>query len=106
MPKFLFRVSLNADGVAGVLAEGGSAREKVVTSAIEGVGGTLEAFYFAFGGDDVVVIADLPDQETAAGLAMQIASSGRMAIATTVLLTPEQIDRAREVKSSWRPPGG
>ncbi len=106
MPKFLFQVSLNAEGVAGVLAEGGTARREVVNSAIESVGGSLEAFYFAFGDDDVIAIVDVPDQETAAGLAMQFSSSGRMAVATTVLLTPEQVDRARETKSSWRPPGG
>lgn len=106
MPKFLFRVSLNAEGVAGVVAEGGTARREVVKNAIESVGGTLEAFYFAFGADDVVVIVDVPDQETAAGLAMQFSSSGRMAVTTTVLLTPEQVDRARETQSSWRPPGG
>jgi uncharacterized protein with GYD domain len=106
MPKFLFRVSLNAEGVAGVLAEGGTARREVVKDAIESVGGTLEAFYFAFGADDVVAIVDVPDQETAAGLAMQFSSSDRMAVTTTVLLTPEQVDRARETKSSWRPPGG
>lgn len=39
MPKFLFRVSLNAEGVAGVLAEGGTARREVVKNAIESVGG-------------------------------------------------------------------
>lgn len=106
MPKFLFQVSLNAEGVAGVLAEGGTARREVVKDAVESVGGTLEAFYFAFGVDDVVVIIDVPDQETAAGLAMQVSASGRMSVATTVLLTPEQIDQARETQSSWRPPGG
>jgi len=37
---------------------------------------------------------------------MQFSSSGRMAVATTVLITPEQVDRARETQSSWRPPGG
>lgn len=106
MPKFLFQVSLNAEGLAGVLTEGGTARREVVENAIESVGGSLEAFYFAFGADDVVAIVDVPDQETAAGLAMQFSSSGRMAVETTVLLTPEQIDRAREIQSSWRPPGG
>ncbi len=106
MPKFLFQVSLNAEGVAGVLKEGGTARREVVENAIESVGGTLEAFYFAFGVDDVVAIVDVPDQETAAGLAMQFSSSDRMAVSTTVLLTPEQVDRARETQSSWRPPGG
>jgi uncharacterized protein with GYD domain len=105
MPKFLFRASLTADGVAGVLREGGTARQQVVEDAMKKLGGTLEAFYFAFGDDDVVIIADLPDVETAAGFALETSSSGRVAVATTVLLTAEQVDRASKKKSGWRAPG-
>jgi len=105
MPKFLFRASLSPEGVAGVLKEGGTAREEVLRAAIEQLGGTLEVFLFTFGDDDVVVIADLPDNETAAAFAMETSSSGRVAVSTTVLLTPAEIDRAREMKSGWRAPG-
>ena len=105
MPTYLFRASLSPEGVAGVLEEGGGARKQVVKDAIETLGGTLEAFYFAFGDDDVVVIADMPDNETAAGFAMETSSSGRVAVSTTVLLTPDDVDRAREKKSGWRAPG-
>ena len=105
MPKYLFRASLSAEGLAGVMAEGGTARRSVVQSAAEAMGGTLEAFYFAFGDDDVIGIVDLPDNETAAALAIEISSSGRVAMSTTVLLTPEELDRARKKKSGWRAPG-
>jgi uncharacterized protein with GYD domain len=105
MAKYLFRASLSAEGVAGVLAEGGTARRAVVQKAIETLGGTLDAFYFAFGDDDVVVIADLADNETAAAFAMETSASGRVSVATTVLVTPEEVDRAREKKSGWRAPG-
>jgi uncharacterized protein with GYD domain len=105
MAKYLYRVSLAAEGVAGVLAEGGTARRQVVAEAIESLGGTLEAFYFAFGDEDVVVICDMPDQETAAAFAMETSASGRLAVSTTVLLTPDQIDQAREKHSGWRAPG-
>ena len=105
MSKFMFRASLSAEGVAGVLAEGGTACRAAVKSAIETLGGTLEAFYFAFGGDDVVGICELPDNESAAAFAMETSASGRVSVSTTVLLTPEEIDRAREKKSGWRAPG-
>lgn len=105
MPKYLFRASLSADGVGGVLAEGGTARRKVVEEAINNLGGALEAFYFAFGDDDVVGICELPDNETAAAFAMETSSSGRVSVSTTVLLTPEELDAAREKKSGWRAPG-
>ena len=105
MPKFMFQASLSPEGVNGVLAEGGSARRTVVTSAIEKLGGTVECFYFAFGQTDVLVVCDLPDNETAAAFAMETSASGRVSVITTVLLSPEQVDRARETKSGWRPPG-
>lgn len=105
MPKYLFRASLAAEGVAGVLAEGGTARRKVLEEAITNLGGTLEAFYFAFGDDDVVGICELPDNETAAAFAMETSASGRVSVSTTVLLTPEELDAAREKKSGWRAPG-
>lgn len=104
MPKFMFRASLTAEGVAGVRAEGGTARRTVVKNAVETLGGTLEAFYFAFGDDDVLVICDLPDNETAAAFAMETSASGRISVSTTVLLTPEEVDRSREKKSGWRAP--
>lgn len=105
MAKFMFRASLSAEGVAGVLGEGGTSRRAAVQSAIETLGGKLEAFYFSFGDDDVVGICELPDNESAAAFAMETSASGRVSVSTTVLLTPEEIDRAREKKSGWRAPG-
>jgi len=103
--KYLFRAQLSAEGVTGVLKEGGTARQQVVKEAVEKLGGTLEAFYFAFGDDDVVIIADLPDNRVAAGFAMETSSSGRVAVSTTVLLTAEDVDAAKDTKSGWRAPG-
>jgi len=105
MPKFMFRASLSPEGVAGLLKEGGTARHGVVRDAVEALGGRLEAFYFAFGDDDVVGIMELPDNETAAGFALETASSGRVSVSTTVLISPEEMDRAREKHSGWRAPG-
>jgi uncharacterized protein with GYD domain len=105
MAKYLFKGSLSPEGVAGVRAEGGTARRVVVKNAIEALGGALESFYFVFGDDDTIVICDLPDNETAAAFAMEITASGRVSTSTSVLITPEEMDRAREKKSGWRAPG-
>jgi uncharacterized protein with GYD domain len=105
MPKYLFRASLSPEGVAGVVSEGGSARQAVVKDAIETLGGTLEAFYFAFGDDDVIGIYELPDNLSAAALALEVSSSGRVSVKTTVLIAPAEMDRAREKHSGWRAPG-
>ena len=105
MPKYLFQASLSPEGVAGVLAEGGTARRATVAKAVETLGGTLESFYFAFGDADVVGVMDLPDNATAAAFAMEVSSSGRVEVSTTVLLTPEEIDQASTKKSGYRAPG-
>jgi uncharacterized protein with GYD domain len=106
MPKYLVRASHLADGVQGLLKEGGSARRANLEKACASVGGSLDAFYYAFGETDVVAIMDLPDNVTAAGLVLLVGSSGKVDINTTVLLTPEEIDSAVKVKGDYRPLGG
>jgi uncharacterized protein with GYD domain len=54
------------------------------------LGGTLEAFYYAFGETDAYVIAEAPDNVSMAALALTINASGVAAVKTTVLLTPEE----------------
>jgi len=105
MAKYLLEVSYTLEGAKGVLKDGGSKRRKAAQALIESVGGKMEAFYFAFGDNDVVVIADLPDNVSAAALSMTLAASGAVAGKSTVLLTPEEIDQATKKSISYTPPG-
>jgi uncharacterized protein with GYD domain len=105
MPKYLFQASHTGDGVQGLRKEGGSARRAAVEKACASLGGRLDAFYYAFGETDVVAIVDLPDNVTAAGLALVIGASGKVDIKTTVLLSPEEIDSAVNVGADYRPLG-
>ena len=68
MPKYLLEVSYTAEGARGVLKEGGSSRVKVVEALTKELGGKLEAFYFAFGKNDVYVIVDAPDNVSVAAV--------------------------------------
>jgi uncharacterized protein with GYD domain len=106
MPKYLWKASYTASGVRGVAGEGGSARRDAVAKAIQSVGGTQEAFYFAFGDADVYVIADLPDNGAATTLALAINGSGAVTVETIPLLTPEEVDAAAKRKVEFRPAGG
>ena len=72
---------------------------------VAGLGGTLEAFYYAFGDDDVYVIADLPDNVTAAAVSLAVGASGGARLKTVALVTPEEIDAATEKAVAYRPPG-
>ena len=108
MPKYLIQASYTVEGVEGVRTKGGSSRRDAVAQTAKSLGGHLDAFFFAFGDHDAVVIADLPDNEAAAAIALSVDSAGGGRSKTTILLTPEQIDDAaqRSVKVvDYRPPG-
>lgn len=106
MPKYLLEVSYTLDGVKGVVAKGGSARKAAATAAAKSVGGKVDAFYFAFGGTDVYCVADLPDNEAAAALALNVTAAGGAKVNTVVLLTPDEIDSAVGKNVKYTPPGG
>jgi uncharacterized protein with GYD domain len=105
MPKYLLEVNYTLDGVRGVVAKGGSARKAAASAAAKSVGGKVDSFYFAFGGTDVFVIADLPDNESAAALALNVTAGGGAQVRTVVLLTPDEIDAATGKKVKYSPPG-
>ena len=105
MPKYLFYGSYTPEGLRGLLAEGGSQRIEAAKQALNSVGGTLEAFYFAFGDNDFYIIVDLPDNVTTTAVTLAGNVSGTFSIKTVALLTPEEIDEAVKKSVDFRPPG-
>lgn len=69
------------------------------------MGGTLESFHFAFGDTDVCVVADPPDDEAAAAVALTVSASGAVTTSTVKLLTVEPIDAALGRSVTYRLPG-
>jgi uncharacterized protein with GYD domain len=106
MPKYLIEASYNSEGVKGVLAKGGTARRDAIEKLLTNVGGKLESFHFAFGSTDVYVVAEVPDNVTAAAIGLTVSASGAVSCRTVVLLTPEEIDRAAAVQVDYAKPGG
>jgi uncharacterized protein with GYD domain len=105
MAKYLVEANYVGDGIKGLLKEGGTSRRAAVEAAAKTVGGSVDAFYYAFGATDAYVIIDMPDNVTSAALALTIAASGTVTLRTTTLLTPEDIDQAVKKSPSYRPPG-
>lgn len=105
MPRFLWQVSYTSDGAKGLAAEGGTARREVIEAMFDAVGGRLEAFYYAFGADDLIVIGELPDNATAAAFSLRTAGSGAARSRATVLLTPAELDAAAAIDVTYLPPG-
>ncbi len=105
MAKYLIEVSYTLDGVKGLLKEGGSGRRAAVQRLIEGAGGSVELMYFVFGQSDVVIICDLPDNATVAGVSLGVTATGAATPSVRVLLTPEEIDAAAGKTLDYRAPG-
>ena len=72
MAKYLIEASYTADGVKGLLKDGGSARREAATQLMETLGGKVEAFYFSFGSSDAYVILDMPDNVSLAAAVLAV----------------------------------
>ncbi len=105
MPKYLITATYTTEGVKGLQSAGGSSRVEAVKAALDSVGGSLESFHFGFGDADAYVIADVPDNESAAAVALAVNSSGGAVAKTIVLLTPEEVDAAAQRSVGYRAPG-
>jgi uncharacterized protein with GYD domain len=106
MPKYLIEGHYTAAGTKGLAHEGGTGRRSAVKKMAEALGGKLESIHFAFGDVDVYAIVDMPDNVTAAAVALTVNQAGSVAIKTTVLMTPEEVDQAGKKAVEYRPPGG
>src|SRR4051812_50049877 len=96
MPKYLIQASYTLEGVKGVQSAGGSSRRDAVAKVAESVGGRIESFHFAFGDHDVYTIVDLPDNESAAAVALTVNAAGGAAGGAAGLVTPgEAVEGAR-----------
>jgi len=105
MAKYLFQGSYTEEGLRGLLREGGSQRRDATEQVIGSLGGTVEAYYFAFGDNDFYLIADLPDNVSTVAGSLVVNASGAVNVKTVVLLTPEEVDQAIKMSADYRPPG-
>ncbi len=105
MPKYLIHGSYNTGGLKGLMKDGGTGRYRAADQAIRGLGGKLEALYFAFGDNDFYGIADMPDSVSAIALSLAINGSGLLSLKTIPLITPKEMDQATKKKVGYRPPG-
>lgn len=105
MPRYLWEVSYTTEGTKGVLKDGAAKRRKVVKELVEGLGGKLELFDYALGDVDAFIIAELPDNATAASVSMVVCAGGGATIKTTVLIPPEDVDKAAAKRINYTAPG-
>jgi uncharacterized protein with GYD domain len=105
MSKYLIQFSYTTEGIQGLLKEGGSKRRQATEQLIKSLGGKLEAYYFTYGEYDGFSIIDGLDDEDVSAAALIVSASGAVRVKTTVILTPEQVDKAAKKTATYRPPG-
>jgi len=105
MPKYLFQVNYVGEGVKGLLKDGGSKRRAITEKLFKSLGGSIDAYYYAFGDTDLYIIADLPNHAAATAGVLTTTATGALTVKTTVLLTPEDVDAAVKMTPTYSPPG-
>ncbi|MEU4481749.1 GYD domain-containing protein [Micromonospora sp. NPDC023966] len=105
MAMFLLRSTYTADGLNGLIRDGGTKRVDVVRKMVEEAGGRVESMYFAFADDDTYVLCEMPDHRTVAALAIAIGAAGGLQVQVTPLLTPADVDEATRTRTDYTAPG-
>lgn len=105
MAKYLIQFSYTQEGLKGLMQEGGSKRRAATEQLVKSLGGKLVAYYFTFGEYDGFAIIDGLDNIEAVATAMVVNASGAVKTKTTVLIDPEDVDKATKKNAIYRPPG-
>lgn len=96
MPRYLIQASYTAAATAAFVS---NPQDRVpgVRAMVEKLGGKLDSFEFSFGEYDVVGLATLPDDTTAAAFALAVSAAGHLkSYKTTRLLSPEEFLAAQQ----------
>jgi uncharacterized protein with GYD domain len=105
MPMFIATGSYTSEGVAGLAKSGATHRAGQLAAVAKGLGGRLEAMYFALAEDDTFIIFELPDTATAAALAKAVNAAGTGHCNIQPILTPQQMDEALKIDTKFAAPG-
>lgn len=109
MPKYISFFSYTPEAWRG-MTEKPEDRSAAAKQLIESVGGKLECFYWMSGRFDGLLIAELPDSESAGALAAIVKGSGALKDYETHLVTnmdqaPGMLKKAQAAGKTYRPPG-
>jgi uncharacterized protein with GYD domain len=108
MPLYMYQAAYTPESWAAQLKNPQNRVEAVGKQACEAVGGRLIGGWLCFGDYDLVIIADVPSDESMSGIALAIAAGGAIkASKTTKLMTGAQgveaMKKAEAVAKVYRP---
>ena len=105
MRKYLVQVSYMGEGPKGLLQGDATQRREAAEQLIENLGGTIEAFHYAFGEDDLFVSADLPDNVRLTASSFVVNPSLAAKVRNIVPSTHEEVDQVTKRTIVYRPVG-
>lgn len=108
MPLFLSQVAYNEEGWKALVSNPQN-RLEAIRPVVDKLGGRIINAYFAFGDYDFVLLAEFPDNVSAAALAIAASAGGAIkSIKTTPLMdAAEGLEAVRKAGSSgYRAPAG
>ncbi len=106
MPHYLVQAAYTPDAWAG-LAKNPQDRAEAIRPVIEALGGKLVSFYVSFGEYDALVVAEMPDNVSAAAVSIAASAGGSVkAVKTTPLMTVQEgMEAMRKAgQAGYRPP--
>lgn len=92
--KFLFCGTYTPAGLAALERAGAEAHGAALATLVTGAGGTVEALYWAFGAEDLYIVAELPGTQSAGAVTLAAARAGEVVLRTVVLETADDVDAA------------
>ena len=96
MPRYLVQASYTGAAAASFLSNPQD-RVSGLKAIVEKLGGKLDSFEFCLGEYDVVALATLPDDTTAAALSLAVNAAGHLkSYRTTRLMSPEEFLAAQQ----------
>ena len=102
MSLYMYQASYSAEAIK-TLVSNPQDRSGAAKGAIEANGGTMVGAWMAFGQDDIVVIADMPGDESMAGVAFAVTAAGALTGGRTTKLVEMPPARAGLAKATTGP---
>ena len=108
MALYMYQLAYTAESWAAQLKNPQNRIETVAKPACEALGGRLIGGWYCFGEYDLVIVAEMPDDESMSGLALAVTAGGTVKSGkTTKLMTGTQgveaMKKADAVTKTYRP---
>ncbi len=108
MPLYMYQAAYTPESWAAQIKNPQNRVETVGRQACEAAGGKLVGGWLCFGDYDLVIIADVPNNESMAAIALAIGAGGAIkASKTTVLMTGTEgvtaLEKAAAVAKAYSP---